>query len=464
LCGDTGLGNGGAWNRDGVVLFASEIGPLRKVKVVNGAADGMCTAVTKPEPGAIRDQLPEFLPDGNHFFFLTGTPGQRHVYLAALNDPKPRMVLADNTGAIYAPPAEGAKLGHLLFLRDATLMAQPFDEGSLATVGDPFAVVSPASGTTTTPQVAASVTVDGMLLYLAAPSQESELTWFDRRGKPVGKAGQRANQGALSLSPDGTKAMTSVAGNQGTRLFDLLRGTQSRYDARGLPVVWAPEGAQVAYFISGKLYRASAAGGNEEELLESSNPVAPSQWTKDGRFLFYTENNPKTRGDIWYLPDPGGKPRTPVKFLATDGIESQAQLSPDGHWVAYTSSETGRDEVWLRSFPDGGNKTPVSLIGGREPRWRADGKELFFVNAAFGDLRTMMAVPVQSGAKLTLGAPEQLFNYRSRTTVIQNNAYQYAPSADGQKFLITLQADETEPTLNLVTDWHRLIQAPGNGQ
>jgi dipeptidyl aminopeptidase/acylaminoacyl peptidase len=445
-----------------VLLFGSEAGPLRKVKVVNGAADGVCAVVTKPEPG-VSEWLPEFLPDGNHFFYLTGPASQRHVYLAALNDPKPRMILADNSGVVYAPPAKGATLGHLLFLRDTTLMAQPFDEATLAAVGDPFAVISPVAVSLTLQQVAASVTADGMLLYQAAPSQDSQLTWLDRNGKPAGKAGQLADQQGVSLSPDETKAATLLNNNQGTRLFDLRRGAESRYNARGLaPMVWAPDGGRVAYFVSGKIYRANSAGGNEEELLASPNPITPSQWTKDGRFLLYTESHPKTRGDIWYLPDPAGKPGQPVKFLVTDSVESQAQLSPDGRWVAYASEETGRSEVWLRSFPDGGNKTPVSLIGGREPRWRADGKELFFVSAVGADLRAMMAVPVQTGAKLTLGTPEQLFTYRSRIIVIQRNQYHFAPSADGQKFLITLQADQTEPTLNLVTDWHRLIQSPAS--
>ena len=349
LCSETGLGDLGTWNGDGIVLFGSEVGPLRKVKVVNGAAEGACTVVTKPEPGVTRESLPEFLPDGNHFFYLTGPAGQRHVYLAALNDPKPRMMLADSAGVVYAPPAKGAKLGHLLFLRDITLMAQPFDEAALAAVGDPFAVVSPASGTSTLPQVAASVTADGMLLYMAAPSPDVQLTWFDRDGKPVGKAGQRADQEALSLSPDGKKATTSLRGNRETRLFDLSRGTESRYDARVLQsLVWSPDGGHVAYFVKDRIYRANSLGGEEEELLAGSSPIAPSQWTKDGRYLFYTENHPKTRGDIWYLPlapAEGGKPGQPVKFLATDGVESQAQLSPDGRWVAYTSNETGRDEV-----------------------------------------------------------------------------------------------------------------------
>jgi WD40 repeat protein len=346
-------------------------------------------------------------------------------------------------------------------------MAQPFDDAALAPVGDPFAVASQTTQSYTNPGLAASATASGMLLYVAAPSRDAQLTWFDRSGKPVGKAGQPADQVGLSLSPDETRAVTVLRGSiQDTRLFDLLRAGESRLDTRGLQaVVWSPDSARLAYFSSGKIFRANATGGEEEVLLENPNPIRPSQWTKDGRFLFYTEIDPKTRGDIWYLPEPGDKPGAtkPVKFLATDSTESQAQLSPDGRWVAYTSDETGRAEVWVRSFPDGDNKISVSLSGGGEPRWRADGKELFFSTGG-RDQAIMMTVPVQSGAKLTLGTPQQLFTYRGGGMVLQNNMYHYAPSADGQKFLITAQAEEGERTLNLITDWHRIVQAPANGQ
>ena len=229
LCRETGLGRGGTWNRDGVILFSRDNRKLWRVE----ATGGECRRVGNDDP-THSAALPMFLPDGHHFFYVGATVGDeaaRGVYLATLDDFPGRKVLADNSSVVYAPPAEAGGAAHLLFLRESALMAQPFDERSLQPVGDPFTVTEQGSGAFTAPQVAASAATDGTLVYLAGRTRESQLTWYDRNGKELGKVGPRANQRAVALSPDGNAiAIGHVDGNAGVSLWlqDLVRGSESR--------------------------------------------------------------------------------------------------------------------------------------------------------------------------------------------------------------------------------------------
>ena len=165
---------------------------------------GQCTAVGKDDPND-RAGFPVFLPDGNHFFYVRQAIDQasQGIYLATLAEPVGRKVLSDHSSVVYTPPASAGGHAHLLFLRENTLMAQPFDEGSLQPVGDPFSVATGASNSPSRPQVAASAASDGTLVYLAGRSRETQLTWFDRTGKELGKVGPRAEQRGVALSPDG---------------------------------------------------------------------------------------------------------------------------------------------------------------------------------------------------------------------------------------------------------------------
>ncbi len=460
LCSDTGLGAGGAWKQDGTILFGSSTGPLRQTKITNGAGSGTCTPVTKYEVGTTRQGDPSFLPDGDHFIYrVNATPEQRGIYLAALSAPTPRKILSENSAAFSVPAAPGEKLSHLLFLRDTVLMAQPFDADAREPVGDPFALL-PSVSTNTSGALGSSVSADGLLLYMTGPSRDTQLTWLDRNGKETGKVGSPANQNGYSLSPDGTKAISHIAPDLFTRLHDLTAKSESRFDARDLAgLVWSPDSTRVAYRVGAAIYRNSATGGEEEKLLEPPVISRPSQWTSDNKFLFYTAMDPKNEGDIWYLPNPGGKPGEPVKFLDTPANESQAQLSPDGRWVAYAVWGGPTGGVWVRSFPDGAVKFQVTNIG-VEPHWRTDGKELLYT---FRDLtsegRIMAARAILPGATFSMGPQQLLFKLPSPTfTIIETNAYSYAVSADAQEFLVPVPLATREPTLTLITNWHRLFE------
>jgi len=227
-------------------------------------------------------------------------------------------------------------------------------------------------------------------------------------------------------------------------------------------VVWSPDGSRIVFTKNQDLYLKDSSGSGAEELLfQSGNPKYVSDWSRDGRFLLYTEIDPNKQADIWYLPDPLKRDsRQAVKFLATEFAESQAQSSPDGKWVAYFSNESGRGEVYVRPFPPGPGQWRVSASGGREPRWSRDGKELFYLETSGPSVR-VMAVAVQLGARSTpeFGAPRKLLEYRGLVSVPQSNAFAYSPMPDGQRFLVNMDADTAEPALNIITNWQKAVAA-----
>jgi Tol biopolymer transport system component len=461
LC-DAGMGSGGTWNRDGVILFAIENGPLHRVEATGGA----CTPVTKVDGGS-RHGHPTFLPDGNHFLYVSlgGEEAKRGVYVRALDNPSGRRVLTDRSSAIFVPPTSGIGHGHLLFLREATLMAQPFDAGTLYLAGDAFPVAGQVSTTSSPPQVAASASRNGVLVYLANSISDYQLTWFDRSGKEQAKVGPHGDLRGVSLSPN-EKTVAFMDASRGIWLHDLIRSLETRFTFPPLAAygsVWSPDGGRIAFgsSSSGGLYSKDASGGGQEELLlPQGNPKSPSDWSRDGRYLLYTEIDPKSRADIWILPDPLGKPGgTPGPFLQTEFIETEGQFSPDGRRIAYVSDETGQLEVYVRPFPAGVGKWKVSSNGGREPRWRKDGKELFYLEPEGLGFR-LMAVLIQpgSGPVFEAGAPKPLFAFRNVGVVPQYNIFAYSASGDGQRFLVNPQVNVAEPTLNVIVNWEKAVK------
>jgi dipeptidyl aminopeptidase/acylaminoacyl peptidase len=228
---------------------------------------------------------------------------------------------------------------------------------------------------------------------------------------------------------------------------------------QGLTPVWSPDGARIVFNSGGDLYRKDASGGGQEELLlRNKGSIRPSDWSRDGRYLLYTETDTKTRADLWILPDSMGKSvgSTPVPFLRSDFNECQGQFSPDGRWIAYVSDESGQFEVYVRPFPSAAGKTKVSNNGGREPRWRRDGKELFYVEPDRLMYR-LMAAPVRLGSApvFEADAPEPLFAFRGTGFATQANVFAYSVAAGGQRFLVRTQVNTDEPTLNVIVNWEK---------
>jgi serine/threonine protein kinase len=474
LCGEAGTGGGAAWSRKGIIIFGSGSngrGPFLRVDAKGGA----CTPLSKQE-SKLTGGFPAFLPDGEHFFYTGGVVGDEAstgVRLGTLDAPLGKKVLSDKSSVIYSP-AGRAHGAHLLFLRENTLMAQPFDEKRLEVSGDPFAVAPHGSNSLTIPQVEASVAADGTLVFLAGRSRDSQLTWFDRAGKELGKVGPQADQTQAVFSPDGV-AVAVTRAEAGVQpavwFYDLARGSESRLtspESRGLARLWSPDSTRLWFAMDGPegsgMYEKDFKSGKQEliDKIDPTKPWIPSDWSRDGRFIVYTQNDPKTRADVWYdsteLGRPSGKP---VKLLGTEANESQGQFSPDGKWLAYVSDETGRGEVYIRAFPAGSAVWRVSVGGGAEPRWRSDGKELYFVSRVIPSQGGVMAVSVEPDGRngLRTGPPAKLFDIRAPMWVPAMNLWPYSPHPDGKRFLVNALAETGTPTINVITNWQQSAPA-----
>jgi serine/threonine protein kinase len=459
ICAQQGIPTA-TWGSSGVILFGGGL-PGQPFLRVNSAGGPSVPLGKAPSPGVPWN--PAFLPDGNHFFYtiINAEDSQRGLYLASLDDPVGHRLLPDQSGALYAPATPGSSLGHVLFLRGATLMAQAFDAGKLEKTGDPFPVAtSVVNNGNYLPT--ASVSASGILTYVSDPvGRVGQLTWFDRTGKALGKVGTVQNQRGLALSPDGRNVLTQ---RQLGVVYSIWNtGTVSDEDTRlvepGNTAVWSPDGKSVIYVKgqTGVYLRDMAGGASDVELFRNTNWTNPADWSRDGRFFIYSEIAQKTTGDIWYLEDPRHSPAgKPVKFLATEANENQPQFSPDGHWVAYTSNESGKFEVYIRPFPSGQGQWKVSATGGWEPRWSPDGKEIYYLAAGSRqNLTAWNAVPIHAGNGLQIGSPNKLFEVVGGSINPLYSQFRYSVAPDG-RFLIYVPVGTLARTINLVTNWQKL--------
>ena len=447
---------GGAWSTDGTILFAPmPNGPLSKI----AASGGEAVVVTQLDPPRqLGHRLPQFLPDGRHFiFYATGNPEASGIYLGSLDGGQPkRLTKADTAGAYLNPD-------RIIFVHHGALVARRLDlgkgelTGDLVTLADRVGIEVYRGGF--------SVSTDGRVAYRSGGRAERrQLTWLDRRGKTLGVVGEPEATNLLfpEMSPDGRRValVRTVENNQAVWLMDLVRGgfTRLTWDvAADFAPLWSPpDGALIAFSSNrtgfNNLYlRASnsSLAGTEELLRESRNNNVPQDWSKDGRFLLYVEISPKMNRDLWAL-EMAGKERKPREVVNTPFEERMGQFSPDGRWVAYETNESGRFEVVVQPFPAPSAKWPVSTSGGNQPRWRADGKEIYFI-APDGKL---MAVPVTTrGPMFQAGTPVALFPTRLPAGGGAELKHQYAVSRDG-RFLINQTVEEsTNNPITLILNW-----------
>jgi Tol biopolymer transport system component len=454
-------GVGGAWNNDGVIIFGGDPRGIMQVS----AAGGVVTPVTA---AGDFQAFPSFLPDGRHFIYLR-VPTEQGIFLASL-DAKPaqqrsQRLLATLYGPVYAPSLDPS-WGRLLFLREGTLMAQRFDTRRLEISGDPVAVVERVG--TFLLYGFFSASDNGILAYRSgAPWALSRPTWFDRQGKALGPAAEPATYVNLALSPDGTRLATvrieamGEAVGQDIWLVEFARGARTRFTFGPVPAlapVWSPDGAHIIFEKPDGLHRKATSGAEKEELvLKTTAATFPDDWSRDGRFLLYTTIDPKTGYDLWVLPDPetasgDGKP---IPFLQTQFNERYGQFSPDSHWIAYVSDESGKPEVYVRPFPastNGGAKVKISQEGGSQPRWRRDGKELYYFSL---DGRLMAVEVVTTSPMLRPGIARPLFQAPAFSpTSGTQYAFHWDLAADGKRFLIdTRAATPSEEPVTVVLNW-----------
>ncbi len=460
------LGSGGiAWGRDGTILYNATAQEMSRTT----AAGGSCTPVGKSDDD-VRD--PAFLPDSKHFLYVhPKNDGSGGIYLADLSEVRGgslhgRRLLTDISSAFYAPPANGSGYSYLLFLRGNSLMAQPFDEGTLQIAGESHLVADQASSSANTTLLGASASANGNIVYLSGLEQNHVLTWLDRAGGEMGKVGGIHAQQGTSLSPDGHYAVSRRLFPDGAELwlYDLTRNSERRLTPRGsgsFPV-WSPEGGTVWVSQTGAggpgIYRIDVATGDQEFLAkeDAGEHAIPSDRSRDGRYFVFTAIDPKTQGDIWSAPVESGKPGKAIKLVGTTAMDSQAQISPDGKWLAYYSNESGADQIYIRSFTEGGEAWTVSTSGdNREPRWRADGKEIFFLNSNATVGQSLMSVTVEQDGRggLRLGTPQKLFGYRSLVIIPQANTWSYSPSPDGKRFLVNTSAGTEQASVKVILNW-----------
>jgi Tol biopolymer transport system component len=459
---DAPSARGGTWNPDGVIVFApTTTDPLLRM----AATGGTVAPVTRLAAGQGSHRWPQFLPDGRRFLFLMalGQPQTHGIYVGSLDGGEPTRVMPAETAAAYAAP------GYLLLVSQGLLAAYPFDVARATVAGEPMPVAQGVGTNDGAIHSAFTVSAAGVLAHRAGAGTGArrQLVWIDRTGKMLGGIGP-ADENALAypeLPPDGQRVAVArvVQGNADVWLIDVGRGVPSRFtfDAAidGAPL-WSPDGSQVVFRSSRKgvydLFEKPASGtADEQPLLVTSQMKSPLDWSRDGRFLLYSTQDPKSASDLWALPLTGE--RKPFAVLHSSFDEIEGQFSPDGRWLAYASNESGRYDIYIRTFPEAGGKWQVSAAGGVQPRWRRDGHELFYVAA---DTR-LMAVPIRlapDAQTLEAGAPVALFPTRLATGGNIAPAgflarAQYAVAADG-RFLMNVAADDAALSpITIVQNW-----------
>jgi len=456
LC-DALEGVGGAWNREGTIVFSRSFSgePLYRVPASGGAP----APVTRLDSSRREDshRWPYFLPDGRHFLYLASISTRQAnnaIYVGSLDSQEARRLVTANSSVAYAPP------GFLLFVSNETLMAQPFDPDRLALKGDAVPIAERVQPSVPNAYASFSVSENGVLTYWAGTA-ESELVWFDRAGSRLGALGGASDYMSPSLSPDEKRVAVvrsdSHTGSRDIWLIEVARGTHTRLTSdraeEAFPL-WSPDGGRIV-FISNRdgpedLYQRLLTGaGRDEALYKSSAPHKhPMDWSRDGRFILYHTRQARTGADLWVLPLSGD--RRPFPLLQTEFGEWHGQFSPDGRHVAYTSDESGAWEVYVQPFPGSGERLRISASGGGQPRWRRDGNELFYI-AADG---TMTAVPLDRGSgSLSAGIPKALFKTSVHTPSL-SVIFGYAVTGDGQRFLInTPAADALRTPITVVLNW-----------
>jgi serine/threonine protein kinase/Tol biopolymer transport system component len=439
----------GSWNRDGVIIFPvnrdNRIGIYRV-----SAAGGQASPLTTLKDKETAHVYPSFLPDGQHFLYLVRSPQAdiAGVYVGALDSKDTKRILDLASRSIYSA-------GHLLFVRDGKLMAQSFDAVHLETRGDPFLVANAVAASGDYSSMSASDA--GVLAYGGESAGGFQLAWFDRTGRPLGTLGSPDRYMELRLSPDGQRVALARTDPKVSTwdlwLADVSSGIFSRFTSdpgNEADPVWSPDGHQIAFWSNrtnaNQLYIKTLGASEEAVLFEANGSHYIDDWTKDGRFVIFRDGN--NAGSSEYALPMFGEDRKPILLLKDPFSKDEFNVSPDGRWIAFNSSESEKTQVYVAAFPSMTDRRQVSSDGGGIPKWRRDGKELYYLSAD----GKLMALDVRStGTTIETGAPKMLFQTPINVALGQDK---YDVTADGQKFLLLQPAEQTTvPPITVVVNW-----------
>ncbi len=456
---------GGSWDVSGTILFSGLNRGIAKVSASGGT----------PVPIILPDRTlterthnwPQFVSPGRFIYLArSDNPKNTLVYGTTLDKPKERTsIVAGNSSAVFSA-------GHLLWLRDTTLLAQPFDPRQMKLSGEPRPVTDPVALFAPRGKMSLSASADGLLLFDASANNLRHLVWFDRKGSKLASFGEPSSYSSFHISPDGKRLAYVQTGlvNGGSDIWfmDLVRGTRSRLTASpGVHMwpLWQPDMRRIMYISGnpGNIFLDDTGGSNQAtQITKSQFAQTPLDVSQDGRLLLFRESNQSDRMNLWTLsigpdgkPEPGSNPR-PLLQKSSRSLHGRFSPEPTPRWVAYDSDESGRNEVYIQSFPEPHTRIQISSEGGSLPRWGAGGRELFYQSS---DRRFLMSVALKpESATLNPSAPVELFKLPEA-----NSLQSYDVTADGQRFLVPYPNDELSRPLHVILNWPTLLTRQGAG-
>jgi Tol biopolymer transport system component len=438
----------GAWNRDGVLVRIGAPGISRA-----SSSESQFTLLHAADSSDITYSTPQFLPDGMHYLFSRASrnPGREGIFVASLNPgEQPKRIGAGSSGIVARDPGTGAY--YLLVTQDEQLTARVFNLDRLEVSGEPQSL---GSG------IQVSASENGVLAIQHANAASAQLAWYDRRGNIIRSSPPEALMESIDLSPDGLRLAVQM--NRDIWLRDLVRNTSSRFTtdpSSEVIAIWSPQGDRIVFTSTGRgrqtsLYLKASNGASPEELLLSTDqPVWANDWSRDGRFLMYTEGTVASTLDLLTLPmDQPKESRKPVPYLRGPFQKKQAQFSPDGRFVAYASNESGKFEIYVQPFPNATEgKWSISSEGGVEPRWSKNGSELFYFSGS-----RLMAVDIKTAPTLSVGIPHELFQAPVQP-VYTNDGHRWQVTPDGMFLLETFPPELSTSPITVVVNWPELLK------
>jgi eukaryotic-like serine/threonine-protein kinase len=440
---------GGSWSPEGVIVFSSLSASVMRVAAAGGERSRPVTTISAAERGDTHS-YPEFLPDGRRFLYYvrSANPDRAGIYVKSLDADDARRIIDTASNVRYVPP------GYLIYAHSGVLMAQPFDPDRAVATASAIPIADRVDQFPETGLAAFSVSAAGVLAYRgSADTALSRLVWFDRTGNRLGEIGEPRPYRNPRLSPDGARVAVELVDRVGNRdiwLMDVARGVPARFTfdtGRDAAPVWSADGKTIAWQGNIAMLMKDSSGTRPEERVKDE-PWIPDDWLPDGSGLICHPNAPL---QIVTIPM-AGTDRTPQVVVEGRTITTQGRMSPDGRWIAFASSDSGRFEVYVQNFPKPAGRWQVSTDGGLQPKWRSDGKELYYLGL---DSR-LMAVPVALGALAEVGKPAPLFTTRVEPTT-GLVWHQYDVTRDGQRFLINTP-EITRSAVTIVLNWPALLK------